>query len=63
MATLSMRQPSPVALLSLPNLQRRIMGSDEYGRFAAVVINPPELPVHASRPARGLPQQVLIVPL
>jgi hypothetical protein len=47
MATLSMRQPSPETLLSLPILQRRIMGSDEYGRFTVVEINPSEFPVHA----------------
>jgi hypothetical protein len=43
----SMRQPSPEMLLSLPILQRRKMGSDEYGRFTVVGINPPEFPVHA----------------
>jgi len=59
-----MRQPSPERLLSLPIRQRRIMlGPHDTGRFTVVVINPPELPVHACRPASGLPQQVLIVPL
>jgi hypothetical protein len=47
MTTLSTRQPSPATLLSLPILQRRIMGSDEYGRFTVVLINPPEFPVQA----------------
>jgi hypothetical protein len=47
MTTVSMRQPSPETLLSLPILQRNMMGSDEYGRFTAVVINPPEFPVQA----------------
>jgi hypothetical protein len=60
-----MRQPSPETLLSLPILQRTtnwVMHPP--GRLTTVVsINPAELPVHACRPARGLPQQLLIVPL
>jgi hypothetical protein len=47
MTTVSMRHPSLEMLLSLPILQRRIIGSDEYGRFTFVLINPPEFPVHA----------------
>lgn len=61
MATESMRQPSPETLLSLPVLQRSLHGPG--GRFTVVAINPPELPVHAWRPASGFPQQALIVPL
>src|SRR5262245_50618559 len=64
-STLSMRQPSPETLLSLPILQRTISWlRHPPGRLTTVVsINPDELPVHAWRPARGLPQQLLIVPL
>jgi hypothetical protein len=47
MTTLSTRQPSPETLPSLPILQRRIIGSEEYGRSIVVVINPLEFPVHA----------------
>src|SRR5262249_10819755 len=66
-STLSMRQPSPESVLSLPILQRTtswFCTMHPPGRLTTVVsINPAELPVHACRPARGLPQQLLIVPL
>ena len=61
----SILQPSLEPLESLPMRQRRTKGTPGDGRPPAteVSIKPPELPVHAWRPARGLPQQVLIVPL
>jgi hypothetical protein len=58
----SIRQPSPEPPLSLPIRHRNAMVCP-WGNPTDVVINPPELPVHAWRPASGLPQQVLIVPL
>jgi hypothetical protein len=58
----SIRQPSPEPPLSLPIRHRNAMVCPE-GSPSCVVINPPELPVHAGRPVSGLPQQVLIVPL
>ena len=64
MTTVSTRQPSPETLLSLPIRQRRTMlGPQVTPRFTVVVIKPPELPVHTYRPARGLLQQLLIIPL
>jgi hypothetical protein len=62
---LSTLQPSLEPLESLPMRQRRTKGTPPNGRppSTAVSIKPPELPVHAWRAARGLPQQVLIVPL
>jgi hypothetical protein len=48
--------------LSLPIRQRKATVCPE-GSVMLVAINPPELPVHAWRPASGLPQHVLIVPL
>jgi hypothetical protein len=62
MLTQSMRQPSPDMLLSLP-IRQRSMKVEHVGRLTVVVINPPEFPVDPCRPARGLPQQVLTVPL
>ncbi len=60
----SMRHPSPEPLTSLPIRQRSTVGEVTFGpRSTLVVIKPPELPVHACRPARGLPQQPLTVPL
>jgi hypothetical protein len=52
-------------LLSVPIRHRNIIMLAAAGirRINVVTINPPELPVHACRPARGLPQQVLIVPV
>jgi hypothetical protein len=58
----SIRQPSPEPPLSLPIRHRNAMVCPE-GSPTCVVINPPELPVHAGRPASGLPQQVLMLPL
>jgi hypothetical protein len=57
-------QPSLEPLKSLAIRQRRAMVCPPKPvRPTSVSMKPPELPVHAWRPARGLPQQVLIVPL
>ena len=56
-------QPSPEPLESLAMRQRRTIGIPVGRPSTTVWMKPPELPVHAWRPARGLPQQVLIVPL
>ena len=62
--TLSILQPSPEPLESLPMRHRRTMVCPSNPlRPTSVSMKPPELPVHALRPARGLPQQALIVPL
>ena len=62
--TVSILQPSPEVLLSLPIRHRRTMVCPAKPvRSTSVSMKPPELPVHAWRPASGLPQQVLIVPL
>jgi len=60
--TLSILQPGLELLESLPMRQRKITVCPfaAAGMFAIVVMNPPELPVHADRPAMGLPQQGLI---
>jgi hypothetical protein len=60
--SVSIRQPSPEPPLSLPIRHRNAMVCPE-GSPSCDVMNPPELPVHAGRPASGLPQHVLIVPL
>src|SRR3954468_5035902 len=52
---LSMRQPSPEPVLSLAILQRSLPSITNVGRFTIVVMKPPELPLHAWRPAMGLP--------
>ena len=59
----STRQPSLEPLLSLAILQRSTPFQSSDGRFTIVVVNPPELPVQAWRPAMGLPVSVAIVPL
>jgi len=60
---LSILQPSPEVLLSLPIRHRRTMVCPWNPTMSTVVvIKPPELPVHAWRPASGLPQQLLMVP-
>ena len=56
-------QPSPEPPESLAMRQRRTIGIPVGRPSTTVWMKPPELPVHAWRPARGLPQQVLIVPL
>jgi hypothetical protein len=62
--TSSTLQPSLEPLESLAMRQRKtIEWPAKPIRSTAVRMKPPELPVHAWRPARGLPQQVLIVPL
>ena len=60
--TVSILQPSPALLASLPIRHRNTLVCP-CGIPTHVVMKPPELPVQAWRPARGLPQQVLIVPL
>ena len=51
------------AVTSHPPAQYNIGDASVRETHHVVSINPPELPVHACRPARGLPQQLLIVPL
>ena len=58
--TVSTRHPSPRPLMSLAILHRSLPSITCDGRFTVVVINPPELPLHASRPANGLPRSILI---
>src|SRR5450432_3313202 len=59
----SMRQPWIPTLVSLAMRQRSLTfcPAAAAGRFTVVVINPPELPLHAIRPAMGLPNAVEIV--
>lgn len=63
--TLSIRQPSLDVLSSLAMRQRKITVCPlaDAGRFTIVLIKPPELPLHAIRPAIGLPKEVLMVAL
>jgi hypothetical protein len=62
--TLSIRQPSPEPLLSLAMRQRSVrLKLTSAGRLTTVVMKPLELPLHAERPAIGLPRSVLIVRL
>jgi hypothetical protein len=64
MKILSTLQPSLEPLKSLAMRQRRAMVCPlKPLRSTSVSMKPPELPVHAWRPASGLPQQVLMVPL
>ena len=58
-----MRQPSPEPLLSLAILQRSLPFTTSKGRLTVVVMKPPELPLHAWRPAMGLPVPAAIVEL
>src|SRR3954451_9491786 len=60
---LSMRQPSPEPVLSLAILQRSLPSITSVGRFTIVVMKPPELPLHAWRPAMGLPVPVAMIAL
>src|SRR5262249_50445333 len=62
-AVVSTRQPSPEPLLSLAIRQRNLPPWGRNGRLTSVQIKPPELPLHARRPAIGLPRSVLIVRL
>lgn len=59
----STRQPSLEPLLSLAILQRNLPSMIINGKATVVVIKPPELPLHARRPAIGLPRSELIVRL
>ena len=62
--TVSTRQPSLEPLVSLAIRQRSlVLPAKNKGRFTTVVIKPSELPLHARRPAIGLPRTVLIVRL
>jgi len=62
--TVSTRQPSFEPLVSLAIRQRSLLlPAKMKGRFTTVVIKPSELPLHACRPAIGLPRTVLIVRL
>ena len=64
MKILSTRQPSLEPLESLAMRQRRAMVCPlKPLRFTSVSMKSSELPVHAWRPASGLPQQVLMVQL
>jgi hypothetical protein len=62
-SAVSTRQPSLEVLLSLAILQRSTAFKSSPGRFTVVVMKPPELPLHARRPAIGLPRSELIVRL
>jgi hypothetical protein len=59
----STRQPSLEPLLSLAILQRNLPSITIKGKATVVVMKPPELPLHARRPAIGLPRSELIVRL
>ena len=59
----STRQPSLEPLLSLAILQRNLPSMIIGGKATVVVIKPPELPLHARRPAIGLPRSGIIVRL
>jgi hypothetical protein len=60
----SILHPLPEPLESLAIRQRRTIECPKKASRSSVVrMKPPESPVHAGRPARGLPQQVLISPL
>ena len=61
----SMRQPWRPKLTSLPIRQRSttLWPTEAAGRFTVVVMKPAETPVHAIRPASGLPNARLIVPV
>ncbi len=63
MLVVSMRQPSLEPLLSLAIRQRSTPFPSSWGMFTTVVMKPSELPLHARRPAIGLPRSVLIVRL
>ena len=62
---LSILAPVPETLLSVArrNLKTTFCPFADAGRLTVVVTNPPELPVHAWRPAIGLPKFTLMVPL
>ena len=60
--TSSTRQPSLEPVVSLAMRQRNLEFA-EGGTFTTVVMKPSESPLHALRPAMGLPRSVLIVRL
>ena len=62
-SVVSTRQPSLEPLLSLAILQRNLPSMMIGGKATVVVIKPPELPLHARRPAIGLAPSGLIVRL
>src|SRR5580704_10321279 len=61
----SIHQPTNALPLSVPQLQRNWMfwPEAEAGRSTVVVMNPPELPLQADMPAKGLPKFVSVVTL
>lgn len=61
--TLSTRQPSLEAVVSLAIRQRSLLGIWTAGRLTTVVIKPSESPLQARRPAIGLPRSALMVRL
>src|SRR6266542_6607417 len=63
MLLVSTRQPSLEPALSLAIRQRSTAFRSSGGRFTTVVIKPLEFPLHAGRPAIGLPRSVAIVRL
>ena len=63
MLVVSTRQPSLEPVLSLAIRQRSTAFESSGGRFTTVVIKPSEFPLHAGRPAIGLPRSVAIVRL
>ena len=65
METVSIHQPTLALLLSVPQFHLNWTDWPEAagGRSTVVVINPLELPLHAARPASGLPKVVLMMVL
>ena len=59
-STVSTRHPSPEPVVSLPILHRSLPSITCCGRLTVVVMKPRELPLHARRPASGLPRSILI---
>ena len=63
-STVSTRQPSVDPVVSLAIRHRSLLSVErKIGRLTTVVTKPSELPLHACRPAIGLPQSALIVRL
>ena len=58
--TVSTRQPAREPLMSLAILHRSLPSITSGGRFTVVVMKPSEVPLHARRPASGLPRSILI---
>jgi len=63
-STVSTRQPSVDPVVSLAIRHRSLLSVErKIGRLTTVVTKPSELPLHACRPAIGLPRSALIVRL